>query len=234
MFINVVPITEAQHRQVRIRPLTHYEFTRKLNLATVMVNELPQAAMLYPVTFIKVGEGAEERYRLVAIFGLEAEQNLFLNAAGEWQAHYIPAILRRYPFALGQADATGENYAICLDMASDLVNESEGEPLFAVAGGETPLMANVKKFLSELQQMEQLTQQFCQQLNELGLIRPLTLQLKQGDKSRNITGLFAVNEDALNNLADESFLKLRQQRALGLIYAHLASIANFNKLIRMV
>ncbi|QEP44181.1 peptidase [Ectothiorhodospiraceae bacterium BW-2] len=231
MFKKIVPISTEQHKKTKIKQLVNYKFAKGLNLATVMVNELPQAATTYPVVLIQAGE----QYRLATIFGLEQEQNLFLDEQGVWNAPYIPAILRRYPFSLAQTEisAEGQNYAICLDEESELVNESEGQPLFDNEGQESPLLENVRKFLTELHQMEQLTLQFCKTLQELELIRPLNLQFKQGTQNRNLTGLYAVNEEALNTLSDEQFLTLRKQRALGLIYAHLNSLSLFNHLTRL-
>ena len=60
-----------------------------------------------------------DEFRPVALLGLNAGQNLFVDAAGKWQASYVPAIIRRYPFALTPRGTDGQ-YIVCLDEGSDL------------------------------------------------------------------------------------------------------------------
>ena len=90
-----------------------------------------------------------------------AGENLFVNEQGAWDASYIPAIIRRYPFALTKS-ADADRFLVCIDEASDLISETEGSAMFDEQGQSTQVIENVKRYLSELQQMDMMTQEFTE------------------------------------------------------------------------
>ena len=166
------------------------------------------------------------------MLGLNAGQNLFVDAAGKWQASYVPAIIRRYPFALTPRGTDGQ-YIVCIDEASSLVSETEGAALFDENGEPTQVIENVKRYLSELQQMDAQTHTFCKFLTEHNMFTPLNLQVRDNDKVKTISGCYVVNEERLNNLSDELFLDIKNKRFLPAVYAHLISLAQTERLVKL-
>ena len=63
------------------------------------------------------------------MLGLRNPENLKVDEAGRWDAYYVPAFVRRYPYVLAE---TGENNqrVICIDESYEGFNGEEGEPLF--------------------------------------------------------------------------------------------------------
>jgi hypothetical protein len=165
----------------------------------------------------------------VALLGLEAGENLFIDAQGKWAASYIPAIIRRYPFALVKA-SDADRFVVCVDEASTLLNDSEGAALFDEQGQPTQVIENVKRYLGELQQMDQITGQFSRFLVENNLLTPLNMKVNAGNQVRNITGCYVINEERLNNFSDAKFLEVRQKGYLPAVYAHLISLAQIERL----
>jgi hypothetical protein len=164
--------------------------------------------------------------------GLDQGENLFVDAAGKWQAAYVPAIIRRYPFALASTGQEGQ-FTVCIDEGSALVNDSEGVPLFKEDGEPSEAIENVKRYLGELQQMDVFTRAFCKYFAEHNLFTPLNMRVRQGQQQRNISGCYVVNEERLNNLSNERFLEMRERRYLPAVYAHLVSLAQIERLMNL-
>jgi hypothetical protein len=228
MFEKVVPVNRGRHAKTRIREIQGFSFAAKFHIAYVTMHEFSRAAAVYPIVFVE----DKDSFRPVALLGLDAGENLFVGSDGKWGAAYVPAIIRRYPFALAGTGTEGQ-YTICLDEGSDLVSTTEGSPLFDDKGEPTQVIENVKRYLSELQQMDQLTQQFAVWLKENNMFTPLNMRVRDQDKVKNIAGCYVVNEERLNNLSDDKFLELRSKRFLPAIYAQLMSLAQVERLMTL-
>lgn len=229
MFESVVPISFDLHRNYRVKPVDNFDFAKDVHIASVMVHEFSRAASIYPIVFLEDKE--KDEFRPVVLLGLEEGENLFVKD-GKWQASYVPAILRRYPFVLANTEEEGR-FTICMDESSGNVGpDVDGEPMFTEDGKATELMENVKRFLAELQQMELFSQEFCKYFASKNMFTPLNMQVRVNDEVRNITGCYVINEERLNNLSDKSFIELREKRYLAPVYAHLLSLAQVERLLR--
>jgi hypothetical protein len=230
MFRKVVPVNQERHAGKKIKQVESFEFASKFHIAYLTMHEFVRAAAIYPLVFIE--DKGKDEFRPVALLGLDAGENLFIDVKGKWQASYIPAIIRRYPFALSQVGEDGR-YLVCIDEESDLVSDTEGSPMFSENGEPTQVIENVKKYLSELQQMDALTHEFCKFLAANNLFVPLNMRVRQSDKVKNISGCYVINEERLNNLSDELFLEVRNKRYLPAIYAQLTSLSQIERLVML-
>src|SRR5690606_37811599 len=113
---------------------------------------------------------------------------------GDWQARYIPAFIRRYPFVFSSAD-DGKSFTLCIDTEFAGCNqEDRGERLFDADGQQTQYLKNVLEFLKEYQAHYQRTMAFARKLKELDLLEPMTAKFTtQAGDSGNLTGFMAVN-----------------------------------------
>lgn len=230
MFKKVVPVNYERHSSKKIKPVDNFRFASKFHIAYLTMHEFVRAAAIYPLVFIEDKE--KDQFRPVAMLGLDAGENLFIGDNGRWDASYIPAIIRRYPFALSSV-GEGKQYLVCIDEESELVSDTEGSPMFTDKGEPTQVIENVKKYLSELQQMDTITQEFCKFLAEHNLFVPLNMRVRQDDKVKNISGCYVINEERLNNLSDELFIGVRNKRYLPAIYAQLTSLSQIERLVML-
>jgi hypothetical protein len=228
MFEKVVPVNRERHAHKRIREITQFAFASQFHIAYVTMHEFARAAAVYPVVFVE--DKQLDAFRPVALLGLDSGDNLFVGPDGKWEASYIPAIIRRYPFALA-GSATEGQFTICIDEGSDLVSDTEGSPMFDEKGEPTQVIENVKRYLAELQQMDVLTQEFTKTMAELNMFTPLNMRVREGEGVRTIAGCWVVNEERLNNLSNERFLELRAKRYVPAIYAQLISLAQIERLM---
>lgn len=230
MFQQVVPINKERHANTKIKDISSFDFASKFHIAYLTMHEFARAASIFPIVFLEDKE--KDEFRPVALMGLTAGENLFVDTAGKWQASYVPAIIRRYPFALTPSGEDGQ-YVVCLDEASSLVSETEGAPLFDKDGSPTQIIENVKRYLGELQQMDVLTHNFCKFLAANNMFTPLNMRVRENDKVKNVSGCYVVNEERLNNLSDDRFLEIKSLSYLAPLYAHLISLAQTERLVTL-
>ncbi|NVK30406.1 MAG: SapC family protein [Gammaproteobacteria bacterium] len=231
MFQNVVAVSNEMHGAKKLKKVESFDFASNFHIASVMVHEFGRAATIFPVVFLE--DPRTDGFRPVVLLGLEADKNLFVKQDGSWAASYVPAILRRYPFTLAKTEEDGNRYAICVDSDSELLSDSDGQPLFNDDGTPSSTMENVKNFLGELQQMEIISEAFTKKLAELNLFTPLNMSVRDNANVKNITGCYVINEERLKSLSDEKFLELRKLNYLAPIFAHLTSLAQVERLVQL-
>ncbi len=229
MFQKVVPVNNQIHALKKVKEISSFEFASKFHIAYVTMQEFTRAASIFPIVFLEDKE--KDEFRPVVMLGLNPGQNLFVDPAGKWQASYVPAVIRRYPFTL--TPSNDGQFVVCIDEGSSLVSDTEGAALFDAEGAPTQVIENVKRYLSELQQMEVLTREFCTLLAEHNMFTPLNLRVREASQTKTIAGCYVINEERLNNLSDELFLSIKNKRYLPAVYAHLISLAQTERLVKM-
>lgn len=227
MFKNIVPVTREIHGDMKLKELKDFNFAKELNVSSIMVHEFSKAASIYPIVFIEDKE--KDQFRAVTLLGLEAGENLFVKE-GKWSASYVPAIIRRYPFALAKTNDE-DKFTICIDEKCELLNKEEGEAIFDKEGDSSKLIEKVKHYLGELQQMEQFTDKFATFLKENNMFTPLNMKVRFKDEIKSINGAYVVNEERLSTLSDEKYLEFRKNQYIPAIYAHLGSLSQIERLL---
>lgn len=230
MFEKIAPVNKDLHARKRVKEITSFSFAQKFHVAYITLQEFTRAASIFPIVFLE--DKQKDEFRPVVLLGLKPGVNVFVDAQGKWLASYIPAVIRRYPFTLTPGGADGQ-FIVCIDEDSSLVSETEGAPLFDAQGNPTQVIENVKRYLSELQQMEVSTHAFCSFLAKHNMFTPLSLRVRETSGVKDIAGCYVINEERLNNLSDELFLEIKNKRYLPAVYAHLISLAQTERLVRL-
>ncbi len=230
MFEQIVPVALERHRHKKVRNTTQFDYAAGFHIAYVTVHEFARAAATYPIVFLE--DKPNDGFRPVVLMGLQPGENLFVGADGAWNASYIPAMIRRYPFALSKG-VEENRFVVCVDESSTLLSDTEGAPMFDEKGEPTQVIENVKRYLSELQQMDMLTQQFSRFLLSNNLLTPLNMRVNATAQARNITGCYVINEERLNAFSDALFLEVRAKGFLPAMYAHLMSLPQIERLVQL-
>jgi hypothetical protein len=226
IYERAVPVSSARHADWSVEVGGDYQFSRSINSAPLMAVEFPSAAAEYPIVFA----GGAEAVMPAVILGLRGQENLFVDGAGQWRVSYVPAFLRRYPFVFS-SNQDHTQFTLCIDEAFPGFNQSgRGAALFQ-DGKPTAYVDNVLKFLQEYQAQFQLTQSFCARLAELKLLDPMQAEVSLPAGARtSLTGFMTVNRDRLKQLPEDALPGLFKSSALELIYLHLQSLRNFERL----
>jgi len=224
IYETAVPVSSGRHAKCFVETGNSYQFTRNVNSVPVMAVEFPHAAAEYAIVFA----GNAQEVMPAVILGARKGENLFLSSDGGWQAKYVPAFVRRYPFVFS-ASEDGKTFTLCVDEAFPGVNyQSRGQPLFTEEGKPSPYTENVLKFQQEYRAQFLRTKTFCKKLNELKLLEPMRAQFTLGTGEKmSLTGFMAVDRTKLKALGADTLAELARTDELELVYLHLQSVRNF-------
>jgi hypothetical protein len=223
IYETAVAVTRQRHGDVSIKSGSDYAFARNINSVPLMASEFDLASAEYAIVFS--GEGKD--VMPAVLVGIRDSENLYVDQNGAWNAKYIPAFVRRYPFVFSSEN--GSSFTLCIDEDFPGVNrKGSGERLFDAEGERTQYLKGVLGFLQAYQIQFEATRAFCQRLSELDLLEAMQAQfaLKSGQRM-TLAGFKTVNRTRLKALSGDALARLAASGDLDLIYAHLHSQRNF-------
>lgn len=223
IYETVIPLTIGRHRDCSVEIGSNYAFSGTVNSVPLMAVEFPEAASEYAIVF--AGNGGA--LMPAVILGI-SNRNLYLSQEGSWEAKYVPAFVRRYPFVFSTS-ADGKQLVLCVDEAfSGFNREGRGQPLFDPAGKPSPYIDNMLRFLQEYQAQFLRTQAFCKKIQELDLLAPMQAQVDLASGARMALGGFmAVDRAKLKALPGDTLAELARTDELELLFLHIHSMRNF-------
>lgn len=229
----VVPLDKQRHADQGL-PADHgYAWCAEVNAVFINAVEFFKVALDYPIAFARDGKSGE--FLPMAVLGLKAKQNLYVDAAGKWRAQtYVPAYFRRYPFCVAELPPKkGENEPqrlICVQ--EQALSKNSPAPLFTANGEPTPAWEPVQKLIEAMEGARLQTRVLTRRLEALGLLVPFdaVAMPRQGERTR-LQGLFRVDEEKLAEVQSKDFRTLLKKGELRAIYAHLLSLENFARLL---
>ncbi|MBI5256508.1 MAG: SapC family protein [Burkholderiales bacterium] len=227
-----VALDRVKHRDLKIdRNARDMTRNKALNAFFVAAGEFAEACKDFPVVWVPAGQDAQGKHQVapIAVFGLQAGQNLCIDAADRWRVRYVPAMLRTFPFAMARTSDT--EMLVCVDEDWVGLSTERGEPLFTPDGQPTELTLAVKSQLEQLEMDIERTRQYGAKLVELGLLRDMQFDatLPDGNKVQ-VTGFLTIDDEKLGALSDAQLMELARSGLLGLIHAHQISLSNMNRL----
>ncbi len=229
----IIPLNKEQHKDVYLKPVEGYGFAAETNSIYIAAIEFIKAASEYVIVF---GKGSNEVIYPVVLLGLKANENLYVDDKGNWDADYIPAYARRYPFILASPDGESNKYTVCIDESFSGFNTAkEGNALFEKKGAESAILKQAIGFLEDYQKNVEITHSFCKNLGDLDLLEPMqaNVEMKSGDKFA-LGGFLCVNRSKLKSLKQGDITNLVKSDQMELIYDHLVSLNNLSKLFKKI
>lgn len=221
-----VPISSEYHRDVAVQGTADFGFARNVNVVPLVAQEFAVASADYAIVFV----GRDEDLVPVAVLGVRERENLFVGGDGRWDAPYVPAFVRRYPFVFA-SQPDNNRLVLCIDEASAAVNrEGRGERLFDSAGERTSYLTGVVTFMQRYQTAFQQSRQLAARLKALDLLQPVQAKLSGPAGDIQLSGFTTVNREKLNALETPVVEELFRSGALEALYLHLGSMRNLQKL----
>lgn len=227
------PLSIETHGSLGVNQVAKpWAFVSQSHIVPLTVTEFAPAALSYPIIFI--GDAKTP----VAVMGLRAGDNLFVDAAGDIRGEsYIPAYARRYPFVYANDDAA-KRMILCIDRKAPFIGENAEIPFFE-DGKPSAYTQKAMDFCNNFEQERMRTDSFVQLLITLDMFetREATFtprnELGEPGQPQKLAEYFAISEAKLAALSTEKLVELRDNGALGQIYAHLISLLGWDRLIAM-
>ena len=226
------PLSPEQHGGLGVKQIDQpFGFLREAHAVPITITEFGMGGTAYPIVFVG------EDYAPIAVMGVRQNENLFVTDAGRTEEDfYLPAFVRRYPFVFAN-DQDGDRLLLCVDRDAPMVSNQPDVPFFN-NGEATDFTTNAIEFCKEYERQRRATSEFVKVIRDLDLFeaKTVTFQPRGQDGQPNgeqqkIADYYAVDENKLNALPIEKFNELRENGALGAIYAHLISLLNWQRVI---
>ncbi|MCK7598717.1 SapC family protein [Microbulbifer sp. CAU 1566] len=219
-----VALNRENHRSLKFSPSDKFRFSREINSVPLTGIEFFEASRDLPIFFSRSESG---QYFPLALLSLRNNQHAQVDEDGVWQGNYVPAFIRRYPFAMT------DNQTVCFDETSDQFSEEDGQPLFDEQGENSETLNNVLQFLTNFDKSYKATREFCAALAEQELFKPFDIQVMAGDgKPVRLEGLHVVDEAKLLQVESEQVQAWFKSGQLAWVYAHLHSLGALRQLSR--
>jgi len=225
----VVALNSEVHRNLKFAAdQVNFLFAKDTTAVLLAGIEFAEAGREYPIVFIR---GQDKQMRPVALLGARQNENLFVDETGKWDARYIPAFVRRYPFVMADGGSNGQ-LVVCIDESCPALNANHGELLINEKGHLEPRMNEVMQFLQNFQREFERTELIAKQLDDLGLF------VQQGARFDTPAGetfqlndFYLIDEVKFGKIEDDKLPQLFRSGALGMGYLHLASLGNMRRLL---
>ena len=227
IYETAAPVSFARHGKCFVEGGNNFLFAQNVNSVPLMLTEFAQAALEYAIVFA----GTSEEVAPMVVLGARQRENLYLAEDGTWQAQYVPAFLRRYPFVFSSSP-DGQTYTLCIDETfSGLNTQGRGQALFGDNGRPTDYTENVMKFLKTYGDEARRTQAFCKILKDHDLLESMqaNFTLATGTTA-SLHGFFTVNRAKLKALPEAVLAELVKNDALEFIFIHLQSMRHFDSI----
>jgi hypothetical protein len=225
---NIVALNSEVHRNLKFAAdKGNFTYAKDANAVLLTGMEFADASREYPILFVR----AEDKLlRPIALIGIRDGENLFVDEQGKWDARYIPAFIRRYPFVM--APGGSGNMVVCVDDACPALNMEQGESLFDTEGKPAPRMNEMMQFLQQFQFEHGRTEWMIKQLDELGIFVPQEAAFDTGaGDTFALKDFYLIDEAKFGALPDDKILSLFKNGVMVLVYLHLASLGNLGKLV---
>jgi hypothetical protein len=212
---NVVVLNSELHRSLRVfgEPSALYGDSQRF--VQVIITEFPHLVLQYPILFSKDADTGT--FYCGVMLGFDEGENLFLKE-GKGYEGYRPLNLQRLPFYTHGSE-------LAIDMDHPRVNADGGVALFTDSGATTAYLESIMSAFRDLRPGIEMTKQFIATLMKLKLVEQIDITVEFDDAStRDLMGLYTINQDMLRKLADADIVDLFRRGYLQLIYLMITSL----------
>lgn len=229
----VVPLDTKAHAGMGLLTENNFVWCGMLNAVFLNAAEFSRASLDFPIAFTRDEQNGE--FIPVAVLGLKAKQNLFVDAEGRWRERaYIPAFFRRFPFCIAEIpmpDGHAAQRMICVQENRLVKNAT---PLFSSDGTPTNAWPPILKLLEAIEGARQQTRVLLRRLEALGLLTPFdAIAVPRNGAQLRLKGMFRVDEQKLQAIPAKDLRVMLKKGELRAVYAHLISLENFARLMDM-
>lgn len=228
---NIVPVRKDQHKNLKVSSQRNLAHVANQHIIPVLAQEFAQASTSFPVVLVK--DPGSERFRSVAMLGLEAGENLYYSDE-KWHAIYVPQTISMVPFGIGVDPEKEKTLTTCVDLDSPFVGEDKELAIYDEEGNDSEYFKGVQEALGRMYENEVATEKFINELVENDLLLELELNVNfSTGENKKLVGLFGIDEQKLQALSDEKILDFYKRGLFVPIHSMLGSVGQINRLAQL-
>ncbi len=221
-----------KHGKLRLSECKDFTRFQSQHLVPVVLQEFYSLATQFPLVFVRNSSSGD--FVPAALMGLSKGKNLFCQQAA-WQSAFLPTSFTLAPLTVHRLEPDSDEAVIAIDEDSDLLSETEGEPMFQENGDYTEYLQKRIDHVVTVTKQSLQAMALCRYLAEKNLFRSraMAFQFDKSSRRYEVEGVFTIDEEAIEKLSDEDYLELRGRGLMPLIYSHLTSVHQFSQLLRL-
>lgn len=226
-------LNNIAHKDLRILTRRGLDLGDGVGGCAVYPTEFNELQKYYPILFQR---SEDDSWMAIALFGFEANENLYLTG-DRWKVPYIPAVIEREPFIIGmQKRSSGEVEPIVhIDMDSPRISKNnEGELVFLSLGGRSAYLEKITSVLSTVHEGVAEASRMIAEFSRLDLIENITIEVQFSNGTQYSNSHYAtVSKQRLLALSDADIGALHRSGLLRYAYLMIGSISNIQQLVEM-
>jgi len=233
LYENPQPLTKDKHAGYGVVQVKKpFEFMAKSHFMPITAPEFGSASSSFPIIF------AGDNKTPLAVMGIRANENLFVEDGLFGNKYYMPAFARRYPFVLA-GDQGNDRFVVCVDESAECVTKKKPTQPFFDGDQPSQFTNEAFEFLKQFEQDRRATEQLVTRFNELNLFeqKEMHFQGNNPDGSladkQKIADYFAVTDEKLRGLDEKTLKEFMDNGYLAVAYAHMISLGNWQRLVNM-
>jgi len=228
------PLAKNTHKGMGVSPVKNpFEFMAKSHFLPLTAPEFGSAASSYPIIF------AGDARSPLAVMGIRTDENLLVDETGQFNSDfYMPAFARRYPFVLA-GDDQNDRFVVCVDEQADCVVKKNPQRAFFDGDELSQFTQEAFEFLQSFENDRRATDLMVERFKELDLFEAKDMHFQGNNPDgtpaprQKIADYFAISEDKLKALPDETLREFADKGYLAVAYAHIMSLNNWQRLVNM-
>jgi hypothetical protein len=219
---NIVPLNGGLHGELKLNRDAGVGYSAGAATIPIGIDEFEAAAHSYPILFTESTPPMP-----VVLVGVRTGWNLFVNDVGAWMTGaYVPALVRAFPFAIIEDEATGTRQ-LGFEADAACISPSTGVPLFE-DGKPSNVVAEALTFCSACQSAMNESLNFAAALDRARILVPQSVTIEpKGGGAVTIDGFRTIDRSRLATVLDDVFLAWRARNWLPALYGHIFSAANW-------
>ena len=226
MYKNIKILDKEKLKALKFDDVNTSEIAKNIGLIPLGFSEVWYASHDCPV-IISSGENAE----FLAFTGITPEISIFNKSD-----IYIPAFIRAYPFLNVEVKDDKEqlNSVIAFDNNSDFVSEDKEFDIFDEDKNLTKEALAKVELVRELNRQRDISKKIIAELksNDLLIKKDLRININSEEKTI-LSEFYIIDIQKFVQLDDETVASWARKGWMGILDAHLKSIVNFEKILRL-
>ena len=224
-------LNNVAHKDLRIVTRRGADLGDAVGGCAVYPTEFNELQKYYPIVFQALEDGS---WLTIALFGFEANENLFL-LDDQWRVPYIPAVIEREPFVIGMQQRSNGvvEPVVHVDLdSSRIAKDGRGAALFLPYGGNSPFLERMTSVLSAVHEGVAEADRMISEFVRLDLIENITIEVEFSNGGHYKNNRYAtVSKEKLLMLPDAEVAALHRSGLLRYAYLIIGSISNIQQLV---
>ena len=174
--MGLVAISNTAHRDKALSPHRNFFFSKELLITKICGFELQHMTGCIPLIFTR----SQTSVQFCGLLGLENGKNLMVKPDGSWRARFVPAMLRRHPFSIGNLDGCSQK--IVLDEETEfIVDRDQGHNFFKEDGSTGAVIEHFNELLARITQSMARAEKAWSRIDDLDPFKPFDPIIKKSD-----------------------------------------------------